>query len=144
MRDDTRNQPWARALQDVLAALPGLVSDRLELLALELQRAGHSLVQITALGLATAVLGATAWLTLCAAAALALLGQGLSWPVALLAVLLVNLVLAWAAVSRMRSLLANLGLPATRRHLVFGAGVAPTAGVLLHQQAGDSRPAPTP
>jgi len=113
--------------------LPGLLSDRLELLALELHRAGRSLVQIMALVLATAILVTTAWFVLCGGLSMALVAQGLSWPLALLAVLPVNLVLAWAAMSRVRGLLANLGLPATRRHLVFGAEAALTAGVQLQR-----------
>ena len=134
MSEDLRGQPWFRAFQDVMAVLPGLVSDRLELLALELQRAGRSMVQIMALVVAMAILGTTAWLALCSGLGLTLVAQGLSWPLALLAVLLVNLALAWAAVSRVRRLLANLGLPATRRHLVFGAEVATAAGVALNRQ----------
>jgi len=116
-----------------VAVLPGLLSDRLELLALELHRAGRSLVQIMALVLATAILVTTAWFVLCGGLSMALVAQGLSWPLALLAVLPVNLVLAWAAMSRVRGLLANLGLPATRRHLVFGAEAALTAGVQLQR-----------
>ena len=133
MSPDPRSQPWVRSLQDLVAVLPGLLSDRLELLALELHRAGRSLVQIMALVLATAILVTTAWFVLCGGLSMALVAQGLSWPLALLAVLPVNLVLAWAAVSRVRGLLANLGLPATRRHLVFGAEAALTAGVQLQR-----------
>jgi len=129
-----RSQPWARTLQDLVVELPGLVSDRLELLALELHRAGQGMVQIMAFVLATAVLGTTAWLALCSGLALTLVALGLSWSLALLAVLLVNLALAWVAVSRVRRLLANLGLPATRRHLVFGADAADPAGVPLNRQ----------
>ena len=133
MGPDPRSQPWVRSLQDLVAVLPGLLSDRLELLALELHRAGRSLVQIMALVLATAILVTTAWFVLCGGLSMALVAQGLSWPLALLAVLPVNLVLAWAAMSRVRGLLANLGLPATRRHLVFGAEAALTAGVQLQR-----------
>ena len=133
MGPDPRSQPWVRSLQDLVAVLPGLLSDRLELLALELHRAGRSLVQIMALVLATAILVTTAWFVLCGGLSMALVAQGLSWPLALLAVLLVNLVLAWAAMSRVRGLLANLGLPATRRHLMFGAEAALTAGVQLQR-----------
>ena len=133
MSSDPRSQPWVRSLQDLVAVLPGLLSDRLELLALELHRAGRSLVQIMALVLATAILVTTAWFVLCGGLSMALVAQGLSWPLALLAVLPVNLVLAWAAMSRVRGLLANLGLPATRRHLVFGAEAALTAGVQLQR-----------
>ena len=133
MSPDPRSQPWVRSLQDLVAVLPGLLSDRLELLALELHRAGRSLVQIMALVLATAILVTTAWFVLCGGLSMALVAQGLSWPLALLAVLPVNLLLAWAAMSRVRGLLANLGLPATRRHLVFGAEAALTAGVQLQR-----------
>lgn len=139
MSEDLRSQPWARTLQDLVAALPGLVTDRLELLALELQRAGRGLVQIMALVVATAMLGATAWLALCGGLVLTLVALGLWWPLALLAVVLVNLALAWAAVSRARRLLTNLGLPATRRHLVFGAESADAAGVALPPQPFTSR-----
>lgn len=125
MREDLRGQPWLRTFQEVMAALPGLVSDRLELLALELHRAGRSLVQITALVLVASLLCTTAWLTLCSGLALVAVALGLSWPLALLLVLVVNLALAWAAVWRVRQLLTHLGLPATRRHLVFGAGAQP-------------------
>lgn len=117
-----------------MAALPGLLSDRLELLALELHRAGRGMVQILALVLATAMLGTTAWLALCGGLGLALVALGLSWPLALLAVLLFNLALAWAAVSRARRLLASLGLPATRRHLVFGAEAPVAASAPQHRQ----------
>ncbi|MDO9599221.1 MAG: phage holin family protein [Azoarcus sp.] len=134
MSEDLRSQSWARSVQDLMAALPGLVSDRLELLALELHRAARGMVQIMALVVATAILGTTAWLVLCSGLGLTLVALGLSWPLALLAVLLFNLALAWAAVSRARRLLAKLGLPATRRHLVFGAEAAAVGGVPLHRQ----------
>lgn len=134
MSENLRGQPWVRNFQDLVAVLPGVVSDRLELLALELHRAGRGMVQIVALGLATAMLCATAWLALCTGFALMLVGLGLSWPWALLAVLVVNLVLAWAAFSRVRHLLASLGLPATRRHLVFGAEARTAAGMPLPPQ----------
>ncbi len=122
-----RSAAWTQSLQDLIAALPGLFTDRLELLALELNRAGRGIVQIVALVLLAAILGVTAWLALCGGTALALVALGLSWPLAMLAVLLVNLMLAWAAVVRIRRLVATLGLPATRRHLVFGAGAGAEA-----------------
>ena len=131
MSEEVRGQPWLQSLQALVATLPGLVTDRLELLALELNRAGGAIVSIVALMLLAAILGVTAWLALCGSIALALVGQGLSWPLAMLAVLLANLVLAWVALVRMRRLMATVGLPATRRHLVFGAGAAtPASGHL--------------
>lgn len=133
MRDALRGQPWFRAFQDLIAAMPGLVSDRLELLALELQRASRGMVQALALVLAAAILGATAWLALCVGAGLAVVELGLQWPMALLLVVLVNVMLAWAALARVRRLLGRLGLPATRRHLVFGAAGDAVAGVSLRR-----------
>ena len=144
MRQDLRGLPWVRTLQEMVAALPGLVSDRLQLLALELHRAARSLVQITALVLVAAILCTTAWLALCSGLGLTLVAQGWSWPLALLAVLLLNLVLAWAAVWRVRHLLVNLGLPATRRHLVFGAAATTTDGAPPHHQPFTGRSEGTP
>lgn len=135
MSQDLRSQPWLQSLQNLLAALPGLVSDRLELLALELHRAGRGIVQIVVLMLTAAILGASAWLALCVGMALALVALNMPWPAALLGVLLINLVLGWAALARARYLLANLGLPVTRRHLAFGAAAVVPAS--LHQ---DTRP----
>lgn len=123
MRQDLRGPPWVRTLLEMVAALPGLVSDRLQLLALELHRAGRSLVQITALVLVAAILCTTAWLALCS-------GLGLA--------------LAWAAVWRVRRLLVNLGLPATRCHLVFGAAAATTDGAPRHHQPFTGRSEGTP
>ena len=128
MGEDLRRQPWVQSLRDLIAALPGLVTDRLELLALELHRAGRGIVRIMALVLLAAILGVTAWLALCGGIALALVALNVAWPLAMLAVLLFNLLLAWAALARIRRLVAALGLPATRRHLVFGAGTEAGAG----------------
>lgn len=128
MSQDLRSQPWLHSLRELLAALPGLVSDRLELLALELHRAGRGIVQIVVLMLTAAILGASAWLALCVGGAFALVALGLPWPVAMLAVLLLNLLLGWAALARVRFLLSHLGLPVTRRHLVFGAAAAVPTG----------------
>jgi hypothetical protein len=52
------------SLQGLLRELTGLVSDRVELLSLELQRAGQVLAQIVALIVGAAILGMTAWLAL--------------------------------------------------------------------------------
>ena len=134
MSQDLRSQPWLHSLRDLLAALPGLVSDRLELLALELHRSGRGIAQIVVCMLTAAILGASAWLALCVGSAFALVALGLPWPVAMLAVLLLNLMLAWAALARVRFLLSHLGLPVTRRHLVFGAAVAVPAGHHPHMR----------
>ncbi|MDE2147172.1 MAG: phage holin family protein [Burkholderiales bacterium] len=108
---------WLAALQDLARELPGLVTDRLDLLGLELRRAGLALAQIAALVVAAAVLGVTAWLALWAGIAGALVRAGLPWAGALLLVLLLNLAASAALLLRVRGLLPQLGLPATRRHL---------------------------
>ncbi len=105
-------------LQDLLQDLPRLVSDRVELLLLELQRAARALMQVVALGVAVAILGVTAWLLLWTGAIRLLMLAGLSIDGALLVALAVNglgMVLAWR---RLRRLLPELSLPATRRHLL--------------------------
>ena len=140
MNQDLRSQRWLQILQDLVAALPGLVSDRLELLALELHRAGRSIVQIVVLVLGAAILGVGAWLALCVGIAVALVALDLPWPVVMLVVLLVNLALGWAALARVRHLLANLGLPVTRRHLVFGAAAAASANLHPHTRPVSRRP----
>ena len=140
MSQDLRSQRWLQILQDLVAALPGLVSDRLELLALELHRAGRSIVQIVVLVLGAAILGVGAWLALCVGIAIALVALDLPWPVVMLVVLLVNLALGWAALARVRHLLANLGLPVTRRHLVFGAAAAASANLHPHPRPVSRQP----
>lgn len=114
----------ARSLTDSLGRLwdelPALVNDRIELLSLELQRAGVALVQIVVLIVAAAILLVTAWLVLWGAVVMALVGLGLPMGWALLIVLLVNVAAAAWAGLRARRLLPALRLPATRRHLMIG------------------------
>jgi hypothetical protein len=105
--------------------LPGLFSDRVELLSLELHRAGLALVQIAALVVAAAILGVTAWLVLWGAAGVLLTQAGLHWLLSLAVVLVLNLVAAWLAVARVRRLLPSLKLPATRRHMTVSPSTQP-------------------
>lgn len=106
--------------------LPGLVSDRVELLSLELRRAGIALAQIVVLIVAAAILGVTAWLVLWGSIVVMLTALGLHLGWALLAALLFNLLAAAVAVMRVRTLLPRLQLPATRRHLVLSPSPRPT------------------
>ena len=108
------------SLVELLRELPGLVSDRVELLSLELRRAGLALAQIVALVVVAAVLVATAWLALwVGVTAMLVLTLGLHWAAALLLVLLLNLGAAALALYRARGLTSRLTLPATRRHLMI-------------------------
>ena len=120
-------QGWIEALRSIWHELPGLVSDRVDLLALEVQRAGRALAQMVAMVVAAAILGVTAWLALWAGIAVGLVELGLHWSLSLLLVLALNAVTAVLAVMRLRSLLPLLRLPATRRHLAPGRTTEPAA-----------------
>jgi uncharacterized membrane protein YqjE len=110
---------WLASLQGLLQELPGLVSDRIELLSLELQRAAQVLAQIVALIVAAAILAVTAWLALWGGVVMALIAAGLHWALASLLVLVLNLGASWWAVARIRALAPLLKLPATRRQLTL-------------------------
>jgi hypothetical protein len=116
-----------QTVQDLWRELPGLLSDRVELLTLELKRAGLALVQVLVLALAAAIVAVTAWLLLwgCIVAALVQAGLGLPW--VLLGGVAVNLLAAWLAAARARALLPRLSLPSTRRHLMFSPSTQPRA-----------------
>ena len=120
-------QGWIEALRSIWQELPGLVSDRVDLLALEVRRAGRALAQMVAMVVAVAILGVTAWLALWAGIAVGLVELGLHWSLSLLLVLALNTVTAVLAVMRLRSLLPLLRLPATRRHLAPGRTTEPAA-----------------
>lgn len=107
------------ALLGVFAELPGLLGDRVQLLSLELRRAGLALARIVLLLVATTILGVTAWVALWGAMVGGLSALGLHWALALLAMLLINLAAAALAVARMRRLAGRLRLPATLRHLTL-------------------------
>ena len=104
----------------IVRELPALVGDRVELLSLELERAGRALVKATVLAAAAAILALTAWLAVWGVVVGALVALG--WPAALAHALVVLLNAAAAALAlwRARALLRLLGLPATRRHLMLG------------------------
>jgi hypothetical protein len=114
-----------QTLKGLWQELPGLVSDRVELLSLELHRAGLALAQIAALVVAAAILGVTAWLVLWGMVVALLVMAGLHWLAALGLALLANLLAAWWAVARVRKLLPALKLPATRRHLMISPSTKP-------------------
>ncbi len=101
----------------LFADLPGLLSDRVHLLSLELRRASNALGQMVALGLLAAILIATAWIALWVGLAAAFLAVGLAWPWIVLLVLFINLSAAVWAAMRVKALAPLLALPATLRQL---------------------------
>lgn len=115
---------------DLLQELPGLVSDRVQLLTLELRRARSAFGQIVALGVVAALLALTAWFAFWIGLGLAAVHAGLAWGWMLLLVLLINIGGAWAAVARIRHLAGYLALPATVRRLT----VAPAAVVPMPER----------
>jgi uncharacterized membrane protein YqjE len=121
----TAPQSLLGTLKGLWQELPGLVSDRVELLSLELHRAGLALVQIAVLVVAAAILGVTAWLVLWGMVVALLVMAGLHWLAALGLALAANLLAAWWAVARARRLLPALKLPATRRHLMVSPSTKP-------------------
>lgn len=127
-------------VKQLLRDLPGLVSDRVHLLALELKRSGLALAQMVGLVVAAGVLLCTAWLALWTGIGIALVEAGLAWGWTLVLILLINLGAAWLAVKRALALARYLALPATLRRLTLGppSPVAPrgAAASNTHSNAG--------
>lgn len=109
----------ARVLLSLLRELPKLLSDRVELLSLDLQRAGLALGQIVGLIVVLAVLGVTAWLLIWGGVLMALILAGLPRWGALLVAIAINALGLWWAVARIRSLVPRLLLASFRRHLAL-------------------------
>jgi hypothetical protein len=114
-----------QTLASLACELPGLVSDRVDLLTLELTRMGRALSQLVLMLVAVAVLSVTAWLVLWGGAVMGLLALGLPMGWILVIILLVNLGSIALLLARMRSLMPHLKLPATRRHLTLSPSAEP-------------------
>lgn len=114
-------------VQSLWHEVPGLLSDRVELLTLELQRAGLALAHVVMLVVTIAILTVTAWLLLWGCIVAALVQAGLPLAAVLLGAMVVNLLAAWLAAARVRALLPRLSLPATRRHLMINPSSQPPA-----------------
>lgn len=108
-------------------AARGMLSGRLLLLALELQRAKHGLVSLVILGVVAAIAGATAWIALWALLVAIAVHLGLSWPWAFAGVLVINLLLLVWVAAAMKALTPMLALPASRRqfHWLFNDPMDP-------------------
>jgi uncharacterized membrane protein YqjE len=119
-RERSGSESLLDVARSIVHELPALVGDRVELLSLELQRAGDALVKMTVLAAAAAILALTAWLALWGVLVGLLVALG--WPEAgaHLMVVLINAAAAAWLLWRARGLFKLLGLPATRRHLMVG------------------------
>lgn len=135
-------EPLVDLARSIVHELPALLGDRVELLSLELQRAGNALTKIVVLAAAAAIFALTAWLALWGALVGSLIALG--WhpaPAHAMAMLINGAAAAWL-LRRARSLLALLGLPATRRHLMFGLGEKPVRAFAPREPSDERRPAP--
>lgn len=120
---------WLGDVQGMARAARGMLSGRLLLLALELQRARHGLVSLVILGVVAAIAGATAWLALWALLVAIAVHVGLTWPWAFAGVLVINLLLLGWVAAAMKALTPMLALPASRRqfHWLFNDPMDPEA-----------------
>ncbi len=128
-------------LRGLAQELPRLLGDRLELLSLELQRAGIALAVIAMLAVACGVLAVTAWLLLWSGLVLGLVALGLHPAWALAAAVVLNLLAVALAWRHARAQLPLLRLPATRRHLGRGS-VDRAAAADARADPGESRAPP--
>lgn len=95
----------------------GLVYDRMQLLALETEQAGKSLVSMIINSIIVALLVVSAWLGLLSAVVLWLIHLGIMATLAILLSVVVNLVVAGILYQSIRRQSRNLGWPATLRSL---------------------------
>lgn len=126
--------------RSIVRELPALVGDRVELLSLELQRAGNALAKAAVLAVAAAIFALTAWLALWGVLVGLLIAMGWHWAQACAMAALINGAAAAWLLWRARSLLAMLGLPATRRHLLLGLRNKPER--TPREPSDERRPAP--
>ena len=103
--------------QSLWHELRGLSVDRLRLAALEMQRAGDSLVAMLIAGIMIAGLFTAAWLGLMAAAVLMMIDNGVTASSAILLAVAFNLLLALILFGVMRRKSRYLQFPATFRSL---------------------------
>jgi len=104
-------------VSDTFASARRVISDFLELLALETRRAGLTLVWMVACGAVAAILAVTAWLGFMAALALWAVSLGFPWGAAVIAISLANLLAAAIMTSVCIRKSRDLLFSATRRQL---------------------------
>ncbi len=104
----------AHALWDDLR---GALTERVELLTLEVRLAGLTLIQLVIYAVIVAVLVVTAWLGLMSGAVVAFMSWGLHWSMALGLGIAINLVVAAWLVRTMMRMIERVGLPASLRRV---------------------------
>jgi uncharacterized membrane protein YqjE len=106
--------------KSLVRELQSIACDHLQLAALETRQAGMSFVAMVIYGIFAAVLVATAWVALLGGLALWANFHGLPWPTALLAIVVLNLVLAFGFVVAIRRRSSDLLFHASLRQLRAG------------------------
>ncbi len=101
----------------ILSSVRQTVADFFELVSLELQRAGVTLMWMVAGGIFAALLMVTAWIGLMAGLALWMISLGTSAVVAVVGLAMANLLGGCAILSWCMNRTSDLALPATRRQL---------------------------
>ena len=132
--------PLLELISSLLRELPGLVSDRLQLLTLELKRASRSLGKIAAFAVVAAILLFTAWVTLWIGIGLLLVALGLHWGWSVVIILALNIGAAVFLLLKARALVHDLTLPATMRRLDFSDLTPRPTSPPAHTVAGTSAP----
>ena len=112
---DTVETPLLEPLARAFTTLKRMATSYALLAILDLRRAAVQFAWLVAAGIVISVLVVTAWLAAAVAAAVWLLGQGMSWPAVLLISALLNLVAAGMVVWRMRNVFEHAPFAATLR-----------------------------
>ena len=125
-------------LRDLLHDLPGMLGDRVHLLALELKRARQALIGMLAMIVLAAILALTAWISVWVLVVAAAMRYGLPWDGACIFILVVNALGAWLAVRHAGKLASYLTLPASVRQLTR-ASVTAADAAKAEDSGGQSR-----
>lgn len=130
----------SQLLMSLLKDLPGLISDRVHLLALELRRARQSFVQMALMVVVAAILAATAWVAFWAFLAVIVVAIGVPWYAVFGIIVLINCLGGWMAIRHAQTLVEDLTLPATVRHLTIAPSPPPASSVPSAAEAGRTGP----
>lgn len=134
MPSTSSQSSFLRPLTTLIESLPNLISDRVQLASLEIRRAGKALGLVIGCVLAGAVCLATAWIALWICISVTLVDMGVSRGVVAAAVLLVNVLMAAAALWWGWSKVHLIALPATVRQLTVSQ--SPAAAVSINIEPG--------